>query len=389
LSKIKQLQDALQSALEKAEDAQARNIIEKALSDTALAIAFIEKLSHSEVDASFLELMDELRFVSTQFDEDEWNVRTVIEKTGEQISAIWNAEEVAKEILREPANQYPQHDSYTNQLAAIVAKTAFTLQLDLRLGFTQINQKSYGNLPTPSGAPTKLSPALQGIVRSPKFISWFGDWQGAYKSKDYSGVSKAIDKDTGEPEILFHGTSYEKQPFTSFKVGYFKVPAIYLTPSYENAKAYADANKLRGDRKAASASSTEYVYEAFVSLKNPIDMRFLGTVEMTYEQFSDILYILTGFDLQQQKVQLNFAAGQKVSTWVLFDKNPDLIKTLRNLGEFDGLMYVDVNPDYRPDGVPFVAVETVVFYSNKVKSINAQFFSAAVDDIRFEKGGLV
>lgn len=53
----------------------------------------------------------------------------------------------------------------------------------------------------PNGKPTKLTERQWLAVRTKKFKGWFGDWEG-----DPRRASKAMDPETGEPAVFYHGT---------------------------------------------------------------------------------------------------------------------------------------------------------------------------------------
>lgn len=53
----------------------------------------------------------------------------------------------------------------------------------------------------PNGKPSKLTNRQWNMVRTPAFKAWFGDWQN-----DPANASKAIDPETGEPLVMYHGT---------------------------------------------------------------------------------------------------------------------------------------------------------------------------------------
>jgi N-acetylglutamate synthase-like GNAT family acetyltransferase len=59
---------------------------------------------------------------------------------------------------------------------------------------------------------------LYDIVRTPAFKNWFGDWEEAYATKDYEGVSKIIDEN-GEPSVCYHATSNEFFEFDENYIG--------------------------------------------------------------------------------------------------------------------------------------------------------------------------
>jgi hypothetical protein len=92
-------------------------------------------------------------------------------------------------------------------------------------------------------------------VRSANFINWFGDWQKAYKTGDYTNVSKCIDEN-GEPLVVYRGHSKSESDkfgkvFT-YQVNRFtqnRHPnrfAFYFTVSQDVASKYGYENSERG-----------------------------------------------------------------------------------------------------------------------------------------------
>jgi len=60
-------------------------------------------------------------------------------------------------------------------------------------------------LPTPTGIPSKLSLQAYNAVRTLYFKRWFGDWEFAAETDDYTDCSKIVDPETKEPRIMYHG----------------------------------------------------------------------------------------------------------------------------------------------------------------------------------------
>ena len=99
----------------------------------------------------------------------------------------------------------------------------------------------------PNGKPSKLNEVQYKAVRSANFINWFGDWQKAYKTGDYTNVSKCIDEN-GEPLIVYRGHSKkESDQYTkvfNYQVNRFSQNrnpnrfAFYFTESYYVANQY-------------------------------------------------------------------------------------------------------------------------------------------------------
>jgi 8-oxo-dGTP pyrophosphatase MutT (NUDIX family) len=76
-----------------------------------------------------------------------------------------------------------------------------------------------GGLIAPNGKPSGLYfTEIYNLVRTKEFKNWFGDWEEAYKTKDYEGVSKIIDEN-GEPLICVHNTPNEFYEFDENEIG--------------------------------------------------------------------------------------------------------------------------------------------------------------------------
>lgn len=83
-------------------------------------------------------------------------------------------------------------------------------------------QYTHDNPPllAPNGKPTKLTRAQWHQVRTPEFKAWFGDWEefalqpGNVWNDSEGKVSKVVDRETGEPLVVFHGT--DKGGFRTF-----------------------------------------------------------------------------------------------------------------------------------------------------------------------------
>jgi hypothetical protein len=58
---------------------------------------------------------------------------------------------------------------------------------------------------------TKLNYRQWVQVRTPQFKEWFGDWEN-----DPDNASKVVDKETGEPRVVYHGMPYDN-PFYTFR----------------------------------------------------------------------------------------------------------------------------------------------------------------------------
>jgi hypothetical protein len=108
----------------------------------------------------------------------------------------------------------------------------------------------------PNGKQSKLTHEQWHLVRTPEFKAWFGDWDKAYETGNYEGVSKVIDEETKEPLVVYHGT---QRRFKDFELpSYFgsarysteggaemgmRGKGIFFSSKEESAKTYSELNK--------------------------------------------------------------------------------------------------------------------------------------------------
>jgi DNA polymerase III sliding clamp (beta) subunit (PCNA family) len=108
----------------------------------------------------------------------------------------------------------------------------------------------------PNGQPSGLYfTEIYNLVRTPEFKEWFGDWEEAYKTKDYDGVSKIIDEN-GEPLICVHNSPNEFTEFDEYRIGSttdggFYGKGFYFTPN------------------VGQTNYGEFEYNCFLNIKNP------------------------------------------------------------------------------------------------------------------------
>lgn len=83
---------------------------------------------------------------------------------------------------------------------------------------------------------TKLTYGQWVQVRTPEFKAWFGDWEN-----DLANASKVTDPETGEPLVVYHGTTKD---FSIFK------PGSYFTADNSEASAYTFFSEMKRAEKA-------------------------------------------------------------------------------------------------------------------------------------------
>jgi 8-oxo-dGTP pyrophosphatase MutT (NUDIX family) len=130
-----------------------------------------------------------------------------------------------------------------------------------------------GGLIAPNGKPSGLYfTEIYNLVRTKEFKNWFGDWEEAYKTKDYEGVSKIIDEN-GEPLICVHNTPKEFYEFDEYEIGRttdagYYGKGFYFTPN------------------VGQSNYGEIELNCFLNLKNPY---FKQSSYRNYELNSDEL----------------------------------------------------------------------------------------------------
>ena len=234
-----------------------------------------------------------------------------------------------------------------------------------------------------NGQPTQLTETQYKRVYSPEFIEWFGDWITAYELGDYTGVSKVINPVTAEPYVLFHGTDAD---FTAWKFNDF--PVAY----FGNNKSYSEwfANQK-------SSGGEGHMYECFISMKNPIDMRqyaldnhrmgdILNYLEQSYGlNPKDIVPELKNITPEQYETVMNV----NLKAWQFVRRGVPFLNYVKENTFYDGILMFEDNPQDIVNGEPNTTGSYVVFREGQIKWAGASFFNTIISDNRFAKGGKV
>jgi hypothetical protein len=107
----------------------------------------------------------------------------------------------------------------------------------------------------PNGELSKLPEIYAKVVRTPTFLKWFGDWTGA----DKINVSKVIYEETGEPMLVFHGTS-NYIPAEEGPMPGIKGKGVWFTNNLTYASSYLQ-------EKEEGVGS---MYPCFIKIDNPL-----------------------------------------------------------------------------------------------------------------------
>lgn len=125
-------------------------------------------------------------------------------------------------------------DIDTDELPAntnlIEDETNYTAEEQHILNIAKRNKE--GKLLAPNGKVSKLTERQYVQVRTKVFKEWFGDWE-----HNPSEASKIVDKETGEPLVVYRGT---RPNSTVYNTGIFRSKILFTTPKKVGASRYGD-----------------------------------------------------------------------------------------------------------------------------------------------------
>ncbi len=246
----------------------------------------------------------------------------------------------------------------------------------------------------PDGEQSKLTTKQFDLVRTRQFMTWFGDWQQAFETKNYSGVSKCVNED-GEPKIVYHGTV---SPFewTKFSLGEDSSwtkdapPVVYFAESKEYSNWF-------GSSKKTGKAGDDYVYEFFLNCRNPINLVDFGYNDLNIFDLEFLLKEKHGIEIDTTEIVARVPNIQAVKYpfWVFLRNYKrfglgNMFDKFIALG-YDSIQFVENNPSSIIDGKSEVTVAWVIFDKNQAKLGDGRntTFSQFSDDFRFKKGGNV
>jgi len=234
-----------------------------------------------------------------------------------------------------------------------------------------------------NGQPTQLTETQYKRVYSPEFIQWFGDWMTAYELGDYTGVSKVVNPVTAEPMVLFHGTDAD---FTAWKFNNF--PVAYFGDNKTYSEWFANIKSTGGEG---------HMYECFINIKNPIDMRQYG---LDSQRMGDILtYLQQTYGLNPTDIipelkrvtpeQYETVMNVTLKAWQFVRRGIPFLNFVKENTFYDGILMFEDNPQDIVNGEPNTTGSYVVFREGQIKWAGASFFNSIISDNRFAKGGKV
>ena len=246
----------------------------------------------------------------------------------------------------------------------------------------------------PDGERSKLTTKQYDLVRTPQFMTWFGDWQDAFIRKNYEGVSKCISED-GEPKVVYHGTV---SPFewTKFNLGEDSSwtkdapPVVYFAETKEYSEWF-------GSSKKTGKAGDDYIYEFFLNCRNPINLVDFGYDELNIFDLEFLLKEKHGIEIDTTEIVSRVPNIQAVKYpfWVFLRNYTrfglgNMFDKFVALG-YDSIKFVEDNPSNIREGKRDVTVAWVIFDKHQAKLADGRnsTFSQFTEDFRFKKGGNV
>ena len=187
--------------------------------------------------------------------------------------------------------------------------------------------------------------------------------------------SKVVD-DEGKPLLVYHGR-YNPE-VTQFKFDNF--PARYFAENLSYAQWFAN---LKGQGNGL-------VYQCYLKVLNPMDFTNFSVKKVKYEDFIMYVKLKYGYDLPDapalKALSDNFNGAW---IWQYFRNGVDWVNLIKNDGKFDGIHFIENNPqEILPNGEENSTPAWMVFSNKQIKSANGNvLFSSYSEDMRFAKGG--
>lgn len=186
-------------------------------------------------------------------------------------------------------------------------------------------------------------------VRTPEFKAWFGDWE-----HDAAKASKLVDKKTGEPMVVYHGTN---QVFDIFDKN---APHVHDSGYYGNGFYFTFGYGEVSRREAEYYG--KIVMDNFINIRNPFDFSSLLTFKGKNEArlFQRSLVFLYNIakqfpEIAHQVIDLEVPERQQVEAWQGRRINADLLVQLVEEvipSKLEATQYIKQDKEYR--GIMFV-----------------------------------
>lgn len=234
-------------------------------------------------------------------------------------------------------------------------------------------------------------------VRTPEFKSFFGDWETAYLTDSYAGVSKAINPITKEPQPVFHGTNVL---FVDWKT-YDSNNAHYFAVKREMSEFFATSWEQRSDKagvdseilKKLNPNRGSFLLRCFIDIKNPVDFSRFGVDKYPIREYLTFLrvnYNIGDFDFWTNITSHSgFTQDTEVYAWQIIRLWQSFIKYIKVFTMYDGYIFYEYIPTKPYGGLENASLSYCAFESNQIKFTDAYEFNALSNDSRFDLGGIL
>lgn len=225
-------------------------------------------------------------------------------------------------------------------------------ETEIRLRANAANFDVAGRPLAPNGQLSKLPYREWVTVRTPSFMTWFGDWMN-----DPENASKIVD-DNGEPLVVYHGTASEFSVFDrnylgssteakSARIGFFFTNNQRTAEGYGN---YASGNEARQLYKRVLELEKQGRWEEV----NQLELR----VEELALQKSNGIVMPAFLNIRNPYVVDADGASFKETGKIFSEFEPD---------KYDGMTVYSLNDNIDDD---YVADHYIALRPNQIKSIN-------------------
>jgi hypothetical protein len=252
----------------------------------------------------------------------------------------------------------------------------------------------------PNGKPSKLTHEQWHLVRTPEFKAWFGDWERAYETGNYDGVSKVIDEETKEPLVVYHGTYIkEKQKngiYTELNTSTYFTDQKLTAEKYPIGESYVFYNSMIELEDDLGSEVSDYIKDNF-QIDESKGIMYSADAENVWENFYyKNLHIYECFiRIIRPKIYFQFDTNE--FEFQDLSKDDAIINDFKDDG-YDGLIKIyearwftedwfklnkGIKADYKKEK------HFVIFSSNQIKLADGTntTFDADNPDIRYDDGG--
>ena len=296
--------------------------------------------------------------------------QTVTPKTATDHSALLNPEAVENETTENTGETTPQ-ESTPPEADRTTYSTAPQFEETARQNGGEAAYEQ-----AKAAGKTNLTYRQWVQVRTPAFKAWFGDWEN-----NPAEASKVIDPQTGEPLIMYHGTSQSQNGkafdvFDTYGSRYGLMGlGSYFTANHDVAQSYT--TKGRGDLPR--------VYAVHLDIRNPIDMDAAADPAAwaaAFDRYGDIAEYLED-DRGTNESYFRAAESMLQDEMLPTYEGAEIMQNAIMEMGYDGVTHIGGGRYNKQDDTRHRVY--IAFHPNQIKSAtdNSGAFDAGNDNIRY------